>query len=106
MTFVSCSYNSVDAFGLHQQDGDAFALTKFSSLHWSFSYSEPVALVKVGDVSGEPHLRIPITGVRSRLRFASESLEPKESGELCSCKLFFVLAASYLRPQVRQIDNR
>ncbi|WMV49493.1 hypothetical protein MTR67_042878 [Solanum verrucosum] len=70
------------------KDGDAFALTKLCFLQRSFSYNEPTAPAKVGDISGEPHLRMPIAGVGSRLWLAFVPVEPKEFGELCSCKLF------------------
>ncbi|WMV49505.1 hypothetical protein MTR67_042890 [Solanum verrucosum] len=54
----------------------------------SFSYSEPASPAKVGDVSGEPHLLMPIYGVGSRLRLSFAPVDPKEFGENCSCKLF------------------
>ncbi|KAH0720100.1 hypothetical protein KY284_005130 [Solanum tuberosum] len=83
--------NNLFATNLHleflSQDGDAFALTKLCSLQRSFSYNEPATPAKVGDVTGELHLRMPIAGVGSRLRLAIVPVEPKEFGELCSCKL-------------------
>ncbi|KAG5579796.1 hypothetical protein H5410_050423 [Solanum commersonii] len=60
----------------------------FCSSQRSFSYTEPTAPAKVGDFNGDPHLRMSIAGLSSRLWLAFAPMEPKEFGELCSCKLF------------------